>query len=128
MIPVPSNTRVWLAAGVADMRRGFNTLAAQAEKVSQPLERLINTRDLRGHGCWFLFLPPYSPNLNPIDRAFPKLTAHLRRIGARSSTELFDALSEICDLYTPQEWWNYFREILLFILPWGRVMAASMTS
>lgn len=33
VIPVPSNTRVWLAAGVTDMRRGFNTLAAQAEKV-----------------------------------------------------------------------------------------------
>ena len=32
MIPVPSNTRVWLAAGVTDMRRGLNTLAAQAEK------------------------------------------------------------------------------------------------
>lgn len=32
MIPVPGNTRVWLAAGVTDMRRGFNTLAAQAEK------------------------------------------------------------------------------------------------
>ncbi|MFP5510505.1 MAG: IS66 family insertion sequence element accessory protein TnpB, partial [Alphaproteobacteria bacterium] len=29
MIPVPSNTRVWLAAGVTDMRRGFNTLAAR---------------------------------------------------------------------------------------------------
>ena len=33
MIPVPSDTRVWLAAGVRDMRRGFNTLAAQAEQV-----------------------------------------------------------------------------------------------
>ena len=33
MIPVPSNTRVWLAAGVTDMRRGFNTLAAQTEQV-----------------------------------------------------------------------------------------------
>ncbi len=33
MIPVPSNTRIWLAAGVTDMRRGFNTLAAQAEKI-----------------------------------------------------------------------------------------------
>jgi len=33
MILVPSNTRVWLAAGVTDMRRGFNTLAAQAEQV-----------------------------------------------------------------------------------------------
>lgn len=33
MIPVPANTRVWLAAGVTDMRRGFNTLAAQAQSV-----------------------------------------------------------------------------------------------
>lgn len=33
MIPVPSNTRVWLASGVTDMRRGFNSLAAQAETV-----------------------------------------------------------------------------------------------
>lgn len=33
MIPVPSNARIWLAAGVTDMRRGFNTLAAQTVKV-----------------------------------------------------------------------------------------------
>ena len=32
MIPVPNDTRVWLAAGVTDMRRGFNTLPAQSEK------------------------------------------------------------------------------------------------
>ena len=32
MIPVPVGTRVWLAAGVTDMRRGFASLAAQAEK------------------------------------------------------------------------------------------------
>lgn len=33
MIPVPINTRVWLAAGVTDMRRGFNTLPAQTKKM-----------------------------------------------------------------------------------------------
>ena len=33
MIPVPASTRVWLAAGVTDMRKGFNRLAALAEKV-----------------------------------------------------------------------------------------------
>lgn len=32
MIPVPAQTRIWLAAGVTDMRRGFNSLAALAEK------------------------------------------------------------------------------------------------
>ena len=33
MIPVPAETKIWLAAGVTDMRKGFNGLAAQAEKV-----------------------------------------------------------------------------------------------
>ncbi|WP_310619998.1 IS66 family insertion sequence element accessory protein TnpB [Flexibacterium corallicola] len=35
MIPVPSNTKVWLAAGITDMRCGFNSLAAKAETVLQ---------------------------------------------------------------------------------------------
>ena len=43
---------------------------------------------LNERGCWFLFLPAYSPNLNPIEMAFSKLKAHLRRIGART----FDTL------------------------------------
>ena len=34
---------------------------------------------MRDAGCWFLFLPPYSPDLNPIEMAFSKLKAHLRR-------------------------------------------------
>ena len=65
---------------------------------------------LREHGCWVLFLAPYSPDLNPIEMAFSKLKAHLRRIGARSFMGVFQALSEICHLYTPQECWNYFCE------------------
>ena len=64
---------------------------------------------LRDHGCWFLYLPPYSPDLNPIEQAYSKLKAHLRRIGARSFTEVFDAIGSICDLYDPEECWNYFR-------------------
>ena len=35
MIPVPSNTRIWLAAGVTDMRKGFASLAALAENVME---------------------------------------------------------------------------------------------
>lgn len=64
---------------------------------------------LRAHGCWFLYLPPYSPDLNPIEQAFSKLKAHLRRIGARSFTAVFEAIAQICDLYSPQECWNYFK-------------------
>lgn len=54
-------------------------------------------------GCWFLFLPPHRPDLNPIEMAFTKLKAHLRRIGARTFTDMFSALAEICDLFSPDE-------------------------
>ena len=64
---------------------------------------------MRKAGCWFLFLPPYSPDLTPIEMAFSKLKAHLRRIGARTFTDMFQALTEICDLFSPQECWNYFK-------------------
>lgn len=54
-------------------------------------------------GCWFPYLPPYSPDLNPIEQAFSKRKAHLRRIGARTFTDLFEALRDICDMLSPQE-------------------------
>ena len=41
--------------------------------------------------------------------AFSKLKAHLRRIGAHTFTDLFNAIAEICDLYSPDECWNYFK-------------------
>lgn len=64
---------------------------------------------LKSHDCWFLFLPPYSPDLNPIEMAFAKLKAHLRRIGARTFDQLIKAIGEICDLFTPDECWNFFK-------------------
>ena len=66
-------------------------------------------RALKEHGCWFLFLPPYSPDLNPIEMAYAKLKANLRRIGARTFDHLMKALGEISNLFSPQECWNYFR-------------------
>ena len=65
---------------------------------------------LKDVGCWVLYLPPYSPDLNPIEMAFSKLKAHLRRIGARTFDQMFNALAEVCNLFTPQECWNYFCE------------------
>ena len=48
---------------------------------------------VRKSGCWFLFLPPHSPDLNPIEMIFPKLKTHLCRIGVRSLTEMFHAFT-----------------------------------
>ncbi len=64
---------------------------------------------LKERGCWFLFLPPYSPDLNPIEMAFSKLKAHLRRIGARSFDELIKAIGNICDLFNPEECSNFLQ-------------------
>jgi transposase len=64
---------------------------------------------LEERGCWFLFLPPYSPDLNPIEMAFSKLKAHLRRIGARTYDALIQAVGDICDLYTAEECLNFLR-------------------
>lgn len=47
---------------------------------------------LYAHGCWFLILPPYAPDLNPIEQASSKLKAHLRRIGARTFPDVFEAI------------------------------------
>lgn len=62
---------------------------------------------LKERGAWFLFLPPYSPDLNPIEMAFAKLKAHLRRIGARTIEALWRAVGDICALYSPEECWDY---------------------
>ena len=63
---------------------------------------------MREAGCWFPVLPPYNPDLNPMEMAFSRLKAHLRRIGARTFTDVFSAVAAICDLYSLQECWNYF--------------------
>jgi transposase len=63
---------------------------------------------LKKAGCWFLFLPAYSPDLNPIEMAFSKLKAHLRRIGARTIEDLQDAIASVLDIFSPEECANYF--------------------
>ena len=63
---------------------------------------------IRARGAWLLFLPPYSPDLNPIEMAFAKLKALLRAKAIRTIDALWRAIGEICDLFTPQECRNYF--------------------
>lgn len=56
-----------------------------------------------------LYLPTYSPDLNPIENAFAKLKAGLRRAAERSTEALWDRIGSIVDTYTPHECANYFR-------------------
>jgi len=59
-------------------------------------------------GAWFLFLPPYSPDLNPIELAFSKLKTLIRKAAARSYDELWKVVGPVCGLFSEQECLNYF--------------------
>ena len=59
-------------------------------------------------GAQVLLLPPYSPDLNPIENAFSKLKAMLRKAAARTIDQLWDAIATIIQTYSPQECANYF--------------------
>ena len=64
---------------------------------------------LRDVGASFLFLPPYSPDLNPIEMAFAKLKALIRRAAARTYDDLWRAVGHVCDLFTDEECYNFFK-------------------
>lgn len=64
---------------------------------------------LHRHGASLVFLPKYSPDLNPIEMAFSKLKAHLRAAEARSYDALISTVGRICDLFHASECWNFFK-------------------
>ena len=64
---------------------------------------------IRDRGAWVLFLPAYSPDLNPIELAYSKLKTLLRKRAMRSFDAICEAVGQICDLFTPQECRNYFK-------------------
>jgi transposase len=59
-------------------------------------------------GASLLYLPPYSPDFNPIENAFAKLKAHLRKAAERTVDGLWAAIGRIVDLFGPDECRNYF--------------------
>jgi transposase len=59
-------------------------------------------------GARLLYLPPYSPDLNPIEKAFSKLKALLRKAAERTVTGLWDAIGRLIDEFSSQECANYF--------------------
>tara|TARA_B100000780_G_scaffold140953_1_gene98732 strand:+ start:300 stop:641 length:342 start_codon:yes stop_codon:yes gene_type:complete len=67
---------------------------------------------LKTHGCWFLYLPSYSPELNPIELTFSKLKAHLRHIFARSFTSVFDAIGGLCKMHSKRSVQNTSLQVM----------------
>jgi transposase len=66
-------------------------------------------RAIEGAGAALLYLPPYSPDLNPIEMAFAKLKSLLRAKALRTMDELWTALGPLSDAFGAAECANYFR-------------------
>jgi transposase len=67
-------------------------------------------RAIRAAGALLIFLPPYSPDLNPIELAFSKLKTLLRKENARSREQTEKCIGALLGCITAKECANYFRE------------------
>jgi transposase len=64
---------------------------------------------IEARGATLLYLPPYSPDLNPIEKAFAKIKATLRKIGARTREALWQAIGEAIEGFSRTECLNLFQ-------------------
>jgi transposase len=75
-----------------------------------PAHKLTSVREIiEAAGATLLYLPPYSPDLNPIEQVFAKLKALLRRAAKRSIEALWREIGRLLDAFTEQECRNYLR-------------------
>jgi transposase len=72
--------------------------------------RSFKIRELiENRGASLVYLPKYSPDLNPIEMAFAKLKARLRKAAERSTAALWNRIGQLLADFTPQECANYFK-------------------
>ena len=75
-----------------------------------PAHKAAGVRDaIETAGARLMFLPPYSPDFNPIENAFAKLKALLRAKAERTINALWDTVGSVVELFTPTECQNYFK-------------------
>ena len=77
-----------------------NLTAHKGERVRELVE---------GRGCELLYLPPYSPDLNPIEEAFSKIKGILRKAQARNREGLIEAMGRALDAITSQDAKGFFQ-------------------
>ena len=77
-----------------------------------PARRSAAVREaIRRAGAERRFLPPYGPDFNPMETAFFKFKAYLKRRAARTVNELWDAIGQTTDIFSPAECENYFTAV-----------------
>ena len=74
----------------------------------QPQGRAVRSA-IRAAGAKLFFLPPYSPNLNPIEQVFAKLKTLLRKADERTIETTWRRIGSLLDCFTPAECANYLK-------------------
>jgi transposase len=90
---------------VPDLRAGDIVVMDNLSSHKGPKVRAL----IEAAGASLVYLPPYSPDLNPIEMAFAKLKALLRKAQKRSIPDLWTTIGNLLDRFTPAECRNYFR-------------------
>ena len=112
------------APGVIDGPMNGNAFLAYVEQVLAPTlkpgdivvldnlsaHKVRGVREaIEGVGARLLYLPPYSPDFNPIEQLFAKLKALLRKAAERSVAALWNRIASLLGAFPPDECANYFR-------------------
>ena len=75
-----------------------------------PAHKVTGVREvIEAAGASLLYLPPYSPDLNPIEQVFSKLKSLLRKAAERTRESLWSKTGELVSCFSPTECANYFR-------------------
>lgn len=75
-----------------------------------PAHKPVAIREaIENAGATLRFLPPYSPDFNPIEMAFSKLKSILKAAACRTVVDLWNAIGKAVDTFLPDECENYFR-------------------
>ena len=89
---------------VPDLRRGDVIIMDNRSSHKGPAVR----RMIEAAGASLLYLPPYSPDFNPIEQAFAKLKAALRKAAQRTVEGLWQTIGSLLDAFTPGACQHYF--------------------
>ncbi len=75
-----------------------------------PAHKVTGVRQaIENAGAKLLYLPPYSPDFNPIEMAFSKLKAQLKKAAKRTINDLWEFIGSLIEKFTPNECENYFK-------------------
>jgi transposase len=75
-----------------------------------PVHKVAGVEEaIKASGAMLLYLPPYSPDLNPIEQAFSKLKAHLRKAAEHTIPGLMRRIGRVVAAFSPQECRNFLR-------------------